>query len=132
MPPRFTPCPEPGCPELRDRKAGDCPRGHAAAKRQASQQRTDAQRPTARQRGYDRTHEIRFRTPVLRRDPVCTLCHQAPSVHADHHPHTRAQLAAMGENPNDPRHGRGLCHPCHSSETARRDGGYGNTPNPGD
>jgi 5-methylcytosine-specific restriction protein A len=40
-------------------------------------------------------------------------------VHADHWPLSRRQLAAQGMNPNDPKHGRGLCTPCHSRETAR-------------
>ena len=123
---RWLPCPEHTCPELVDRETGDCARGHAAAKRKAQQQRTDAQRPTSRQRGYDADHERLFRTPVLRRDPTCMRCHNAPSVHADHHPHTRKELIELGLNPNDPRHGRGLCGACHSSETARHDGGFGN------
>lgn len=127
MPPsRYKPCPEPGCPHLVDRRTGDCDAGHAQAKRRARQQHTDSQRPTAHQRGYDAQHARRFRRPVLQRDPICVLCHNAPSKHADHHPHTRDELLRMGENPNDPKWGRGLCHACHSSETARHDGGYGN------
>lgn len=124
--PRFSPCPEPTCPLLVDRATGDCDAGHAKAKRTTRQRLTDAQRPTARQRGYDATHSRTFRTPVLMRDPVCVLCHKAPSVHADHHPHTRAELVRRGMNPNDPQHGRGLCQPCHSRETAKHDGGWGN------
>lgn len=123
---RYTPCPDPTCPELVDRTTGDCPKGHAAAKRTAAQQRTDAARPSSNARGYDRTHERLFRAPVLRRDPLCTVCHKAPSVHADHHPLTRRQLEAQGLDPNDPKHGRGICASCHSSETAAHDGGYGN------
>jgi 5-methylcytosine-specific restriction protein A len=126
MPPRWTPCPHPSCPELVDRRTGDCARGHAQAKRRQAQQRTDAQRPNAKARGYGADH-ARFRAAVLRRDPICVIdgCDQ-PSTDADHHPLTRRQLVAVGFNPNDPKHGRGLCHPHHSSETARRDGGYGN------
>lgn len=130
MPPRYTPCPEPGCPELHDRKAGDCPSGHAKAKRKAAQQRTDAARPNARARGYDGNHERLFRRAVLARDPRCVLCGLLPSQHADHHPHTRAELVRQGKNPNDPHWGRGLCHPCHSTVTARNDGGYGNPIHP--
>lgn len=124
--PRFTPCPDVKCPELVDRAIGDCPRGHAKAKRKAQQVTTDSTRPAPRHRGYDHTHTTRFRAPVLRRDPVCVECRQAPSTHADHHPHTRRQLVTMGENPNDPKWGRGLCAPCHNRHTATRDGGYGN------
>lgn len=126
---RFTPC-QPGCPELVDRLTGDCPRGHKATQRRAAQQRTDSARPNARARGYDHTHERSFRRPVLKRDPICVLCHNAPSLHADHWPHTRDQLITMGANPNDPQWGRGLCPSCHSAETARHDGGYGNTKHP--
>ncbi len=121
-------CPHPGCPHLVTN--GDCPSGHARAKRQAQQQRTDSQRPTARRRGYDTDHERLFRQPVLRRDPVCVQCHQAPSVHADHWPRTRTELVTAGANPNDPRHGRGLCASCHATHTATHDGGFGNPTRP--
>lgn len=127
MPPRFTPCPTPGCPELRDRRTGDCPQGHSKIKRRQAQRLTDAQRPSARNRGYNAEHDRLFRCPVLARDPVCTIggCTH-PSEHADHHPLTRRQLVAQGLNPNDPQHGRGLCAHHHNSHTASHDGGYGN------
>lgn len=121
---RYEPCPEPTCPHLRER-GGDCPLGHSKAKRKRAQRRTDAQRPSAARRGYGALHRARFRAPVLARDPICVLCHNAPSVHADHHPLTRRDLIARGLDPNDPRHGRGLCGPCHSRETALNDGGFG-------
>ena len=122
---QWSPCPTPDCPHLVPR-GGDCVDAHAAAKRAAWNARTEANRPNARARGYDQTHAKRFRSVVLQRDPVCVLCKQQPSVHADHHPRTRAELTRLGEDPNDPRHGRGLCSSCHSTETARHDGGYGN------
>lgn len=124
--PRTRKCPTIGCPHLILKGETDCELSHAAVKRKAAQHRTDAQRPPPRARGYDRAHATRFRNPVLRRDPLCVLCHKAPSTDADHHPNTRAELISMGLDPNDPRWGRGLCHPCHSSETAKHDGGYGN------
>lgn len=119
-----TVCSVPGCPEYTDH--GRCAQ-HRAEAEQA--------RGTARQRGYGRGHETRFRPGVLARDPVCTCggcpsCQPAagrpcaaPSVHADHYPRSRRELAAAGLDPNDPRHGRGLCGPCHSSETARHQPG---------
>lgn len=122
---RYTPCPDPQCPELVDRTLGDCPNGHAASKRKAAQRWIDAARPNARARGYGTIHTRRFRAAVLRRDPRCVLCAQ-PARHADHHPLTRAELVRLGMDPNDPRHGRGLCASCHSRETAKHDGGYGN------
>lgn len=119
-------CPEPGCPLIVTN--GDCTAGHAQTKRKAAQRRTDAARPTARQRGYGTDHERLFRQPVLRRDPVCVLCQTRPAVHADHWPHTRTQLVKAGANPNNPAYGRGLCPPCHATHTATNDGGYGNQP----
>ncbi|MFI2612065.1 holin [Kitasatospora sp. NPDC018619] len=102
----FAICSQPGCPEYTDR--GRCP-DH---RREAEQRRG-----SARQRGYDREHE-QFRAAVLARDPVCVLCHRAPSVHADHHPFSRRDLVAAGQDANDPTRGRGLCQRCHSRETA--------------
>lgn len=113
-------CFESGCPDLVP-PGGDCEAGHTAARRRAR----EARRPTARQRGYDVEHERRFRRQVLARDPVCVKCGKAPSTDADHYPLSRADLVARGLDPNDPKHGRGLCHPCHSRETVRNDGGLG-------
>ncbi|MBM9621016.1 holin [Streptomyces zhihengii] len=108
----LTVCSRPGCPNLTP--TGRCP---------ACRQHAEQQRGTARQRGYDTEHETRFRRAVLARDPVCVICHAAPSVHADHHPIDRRTLAANGHDPNDPAHGRGTCAPCHSAETARHQPG---------
>lgn len=102
-----TVCSKPGCPKLTE--TGRCTEHRAEA---------DAARGTARQRGYGRGHEQRFRPGVLARDPVCVLCHLAPSVHADHHPLSRRQLVTAGLDPDDPQYGRGLCGPCHSRHTA--------------
>lgn len=110
---RYTVCSVPGCPEFTD-QGGRC----ANHRREAEQRRG-----TARQRGYGRRHEQRFRAGVLARDPVCVLCRNAPSVHADHHPLSRRDLIAQGADPDDPRHGRGLCTSCHSSETAQHQPG---------
>ena len=124
----LTVCSVPDCPRLTD--AGRCDEH----RREAEQRRG-----SARQRGYGREHEQRFRPGVLRRDPTCT-CHGCTSctragsgrctresVHADHWPLDRKALAAAGLDPNDPQHGRGLCGPCHSSETARHQPGGWNT-----
>lgn len=83
-----------------------------------SRQRSDTRRGDATQRGYGGEHRTRFRPAVLAKDPACVLCHQQPSTVADHWPQSRRELEAAGEDPNDPRHGRGLCHPCHSKATA--------------
>jgi 5-methylcytosine-specific restriction protein A len=123
---RWTVCSVPGCPDFTDR-GGKCP-DHRVEAEQA--------RGTARQRGYGREHETRFRPAVLARDPVCVCpgcpkCTEAgdhctrPSIHADHWPIDRRQLVQQGLDPNDPRHGRGLCGPCHASSTAQlQPGGF--------
>lgn len=110
-------CSTPGCPEYTE--GGRC----TEHRREAEQRRG-----TARQRGYGGRHERRFRPGVLVRDPTCVCSderhgHAAPcgrlSVHADHWPLSRRELVEQGLDPDDPQHGRGLCQPCHSSETAR-------------
>lgn len=105
-------CSQPGCPEFTQRGRCDDHRSEA-----------EQRRGSARQRGYGKAHETRFRPGVLARDPVCVLCDNAPSVHADHWPLGRRELTARGLDPDDPKHGRGLCGPCHSSETAQHQPG---------
>ncbi|MGW7359457.1 holin [Streptomyces sp. NPDC054802] len=109
-------CSTPGCPEFS--QSGRCDSCRSEA---------EQRRGSARQRGYGRRHETRFRPGVLARDPNCVCTEQAhghgapcgaPSKHADHHPLSRRDLEQQGLDPDDPRHGRGLCVPCHSSETA--------------
>lgn len=107
----LTVCTVPGCPEYTE--GGRCDEHRRAA---------DQRRGGARARGYGRAHE-RFRASVLARDPVCVLCHNSPSVHADHHPLSRRELVDAGLDPDDPTRGRGLCPPCHSSETAKHQPG---------
>lgn len=105
-----------GCPNLipkGERLCADCAR---------TAERT---RGSATARGYGRRHRLRFREAVLARDPICVLCHRRPSIDADHYPKSRRELEAAGLNPNDPIYGRGLCHPCHSAETAaHQPGGF--------
>jgi 5-methylcytosine-specific restriction protein A len=107
-----TVCSVPGCPQLTD--AGRCAQHRAEA---------EQRRGTARQRGYGGAHETRFRPGVLAKHPTCVLCRAAPSVHADHWPLSRRELLDRGLDPDDPAHGRGLCGPCHSRETARHQPG---------
>lgn len=105
-------CSAPGCPEYTD--SGRC---------EDHRREAELRRGTARQRGYGRQHESRFRPGVLARDPVCVICKGAPSVHADHHPLSRRELVEQHLDPDDPKYGRGLCGPCHSSETAQHQPG---------
>ncbi len=109
-------CSTPRCPTLVT--AGRCPKCEAEA---------EARRGSASQRGYTSAGHRRFRTAVLRRDPLCVLC-QAPSTVADHHPLSRRELVEQGLNPNDPECGRGLCASCHGKETGRHQPGGWNRP----
>ncbi|WEB41524.1 holin [Streptomyces yunnanensis] len=111
-------CPTPGCPV-------PTPGGRCPSCRQDAEQR----RGSARQRGYGREHETRFRRPVLARDPTCVLCGAKPSIHADHWPLSRRELLAQGRDPNDPSHGRGLCASCHAKHTAAAQPGGWNATN---
>lgn len=117
-------CSAPGCPRIVTDGGSRCLPCRTEAERR---------RGTARDRGYDREHETRFRPGVLARNPYCVcaaaehghkpgLCGR-PSKHADHHPLSRRELVEAGLDPNDPARGRGLCGPCHSSETARHQPG---------
>lgn len=106
------PCSVAGCPVLV--QTGRCPEHRRAA---------DRARGTSKERGYDTPGHRRFRRLVLRRDPICTVCHTALSTVADHYPVSRRDLVAHGADPNDPQAGRGVCKPCHDRETARHQPG---------
>ena len=117
MPHALKVCSTKGCPELT--ASGRC---------DGCQAQAEQQRGTAAQRGYDAKHRRTFRNAVLRKNPLCvctdqthdnhgTQCLRASTV-ADHHPLSRKELVGAGLNPNDPKHGRGLCKPCHDRHTA--------------
>lgn len=108
-------CSVAGCPEIYDVALGSRCAGH---RREA-----DKARGTKHQRGYSSSGHVRFRRDVLARDPLCVLCHVRPSTVADHYPVSRRDLVARGLNADDPARGRGLCKPCHDSETAKRQPG---------
>ena len=115
-------CSRHGCPTLYPATEGSrCPT-HA---RQA-----DKARGTPTQRGYTGRGHQTFRTTVLTRDPICTLCHTAQSTVADHYPDSKRDLIEAGLNSNDPARGRGLCKPCHDRETATNQPGGWNNPAP--
>ena len=107
-----------GCAAIYEGKQGRCPTHTTQA---------DKRRGTATQRGYTGKGHQQFRNAVLQRDPICVLCHLAFSTVADHYPHSKRDLDAMGLNSNDPQYGRGLCATCHSVETAQHQPGGWNT-----
>lgn len=101
-------CSTPGCPNATPPGKSRCDSCNKAA---------DKARGTATERGYNGAGHKRFRAAVLRRDPICVLCHVRPSTVADHHPLSRRELLEQGFDPDDPSRGRGLCKPCHDSQT---------------
>lgn len=70
--------------------------------------------------GGRRTDWRALRAECLRRDPICTMCHQAKATHADHIVPKRSGGQDVIGNL------QGTCHRCHSSKTAATDGGFGN------
>lgn len=116
-------CPCLGCPA----HDGSCPEIVPSGRCDPCQGQAEQRRGTAAQRGYSGRGHDSFRNGVLRRDPLCVCTEQShghgprcftPSTDADHHPKDRNELVRLGLNPNDPKHGRGLCSPCHKRETA--------------
>ena len=85
--------------------------------------RGDKARGTPTQRGYGVEHRKRFREGVLAKHPICQVCKRTPSTVADHYPLSKRELIDAGMDSNDPQHGRGLCHTCHSVETAQHQPG---------
>lgn len=87
----------------------------------------ERQRGSSAARGYGKKHRDRFRKAVLERDICCVICRQNDrwtlSTVADHWPLSRRELLEHGLDANDPDHGRGLCHDCHSRETAQNQPG---------
>lgn len=106
-------CSTPGCPELvpTPGRCDQCTR------------ESERRRGSAASRGYGTRHTRRFREAVLARQPFCALGCGRPSAHADHYPLDRRTLELRGFDPDDPKHGRGLCARCHSRETAREQPG---------
>ena len=103
-----------GCPELTQTTQCD----------KHTRQR-EARRRGTKDKGYNTAGHKAFRTLVLHRDPICVLCDVAVATDADHYPIDRKQLVLLGMDPNDPENGRGLCHECHSKETAaNQPGGF--------
>lgn len=95
------------------------PRGQRDNRCVECSRKAEQDRGSAHERGYGRRHREVFRAGVLARHPLCQ--HQGcvrRSTDADHWPLSRRDLVAAGLDPNDPRHGRGLCHAHHSAETA--------------
>ena len=84
--------------------------------------------PPVRNRQADReyatnsTYWLRLRAMVLAQSPLCVMClaegRTRAASHVDH--------KDGNSRNNDLENLQGLCRPCHSSKTAREDGGFGN------
>lgn len=95
------------------------PDGFCDVHRRLWRQRQDAQRPGARQRGYDAAWEA-TRARILARDPICTEpgCGE-PSTEVDH------RIAKRRGGSDDDANLRGMCRCHHSRKTALVDGAFG-------
>lgn len=65
------------------------------------------------------------RRVILFRDPVCMLCHKAPSTIADHIIGARRYVAQHGDHYSyffDESNLQGACQPCHDAKTAKECG----------
>ena len=123
MPRALKPCATPGCHNLTTQGTTRCQQCDTTKQALWNTRRDPTTTAHYKTRGH-----ARFRRLVLTRDPICVICHTAIATDADHWPKSLRQLLDAGLNPNDPANGRGLCHPCHSKETARlQPGGW----NPG-
>ncbi len=68
-----------------------------------------------------------IRKLIFHRDPICMICHRAPSTEVDHKiPHK-----GVWQLFSDPSNLQVTCHNCHSSKTSREDGGFGKKPQGG-
>jgi 5-methylcytosine-specific restriction protein A len=103
------PCRRLGCPRTTREPHGLC-----AAHRAEQRQREDAERGSARERGYRSPRWLATRARILARDPICRFpgCRR-PSTDCAH-------IVPRSEGgSDDERNLRGLCHAHHSAETAR-------------
>lgn len=85
----------------------------------ASHSKRADKRPHAAARGYDGRWR-QLRAMILRRDPICVMCRQAPSTDVDH------VVAKAKGGTDEASNLAGLCHACHSRKTATVDSGFGN------
>lgn len=106
-------CAVTGCPTL-------VPYGRCSEHAKQGRREADRRRPNGYQRGYTRQW-AEFSKDYLIRHPWCTVCGER-ATDVDH-------IDGSGRNgprAYDERNLQALCHPHHSSKTARHDGGFGN------
>jgi 5-methylcytosine-specific restriction enzyme A len=114
------PCAEPGCPELVH--AARCPE-HEARHLRHTRQAYDAQRGTARERGYTHAWD-KYRKRFLARNPFCRHCrHEGKSTLADEVDHIIPVEGASDPLFWDRTNHQGLCRSHHAKKTAEERGG---------
>lgn len=117
------PCRHVGCPAL-VRGGGWCP-NHTKDK--VAQDRAGrapwADRPATQRRPYQDPAYRRLRARILRRDPICCICHHEDSTEVDH-------VVPISRGGTDhPDNLQGVCRGCHAVKSgregaeARRQGG---------
>ena len=114
-------CVHPGCGRLTD--ASRCPAHQAARDAACKAAETIARRERDRgrvpctERGYDAAWH-RVRRAFIAAHPTCSC--GAPATDVDH------VVPLRDGGTHDWSNLQALCHACHSTKTARRDGGFGN------
>jgi len=112
------PCTHPGCHAL-VRDGNRC-----ANHRKQKQKESDDRRPNAHRRGYGKRWQ-KYRRAFLAEHPLCVACQAkgrvTPATDVDH-----IQAVTGPDDPLfwEPSNHQALCHACHSSKTAREDGGF--------
>jgi 5-methylcytosine-specific restriction protein A len=99
--------------------------GFCAKHRREERARAEAERPSARQRGYDSRWQ-RYRLGFLARHPLCELECQAQGLVTaatvvDHITPHRGDRRLFWDRNNH----QAACKRCHDRKTAREDGGWG-------
>lgn len=106
------PCRRPGCNQLVERGTPFCP-----AHQKVERKRYDADRGTAKERGYGSDWK-RFRAWILKKRPICEVCKEQPSstVHHDTPIEVDPSLKLRADNVI------ACCRDCH--ERVERDRGH--------
>lgn len=73
---------------------------------------------------YSRAVWKNCRKLILHKQPICMICHRAPSVEVDHIVSHCGNWGLFLLESNL----QALCHECHSAKTVRENRGFGNRP----
>jgi 5-methylcytosine-specific restriction protein A len=84
----------------------------------------DARRGSAASRGYNNAWR-KFRAAYLGRHPLCCACQAAGRITEAREVDHIVPLKQAPDRKYDEANLQALCSPCHSTKTAREDGGFG-------